>query len=705
MRDPLVRFNLGFLSARIGEWIYVIALNWIVISQTGSAWILAIVNACRLLPSLVLSLPAGCLADKKNPQRLSFCNNLINAVVMVLCGLALHLRLPLMVVCALIIVQAVVTAVEAPFRNTYMNALFDGLRLKQAIANNASLMNVGRIIGPVVAGFALAKAGGLVTFTLAACCTAFFSLAISSLKVSAGQFSCPLESCRVDEPSVKQILKDSPSIRNLMLLAVPMMFFGFSYTAMLPVLTEKVLSLGSQELGIITAASAAGSLLASSWLGLKPELASWKQTLTYGAYFALSLVFLATAQGVISASVILFGVGYLGQAYRSCSRMHMHELVPRDIAGRVLGLSLMDRGIIPLGGLALGALTELASARFAFAVMGVGCIVCVACFLPAWHRQLVKSMLLAGAGATILLCTGCNQRSGLGDPTRVTETAASRLAAKTIAVKNVWGETAVPLSPQRIVVLDISFLDAFTALNQKVIGFAGTSDKKTPTYLDGYLKAIGSQPQFVGERKQPNLEVLTALRPELIVANPDRHALIRSQLEAIAPTVAFQDDSLADIQTMLDEFSRIIGLASQDKSRQQALRDEVLRLRKLQSTPPKVLVAGCFEDEFSTWTLSSFVGSLFEDAGAKYVFDGPPTPSEGKAEVAKLTVEAIAQLDPDQLFLYGDVNRWENQGIFKNMRAVRNGNLHQVDRDLWARARGPLAAFLILKEYEQFLTR
>lgn len=700
MSQTLYRFNVGFLSARMGEWMYVVALNWIVLTQTQSAWLLAVINACRLLPSLLLSVPAGVLADRKDPRRLSFVNNLANAVVMIAVGAALHLGLPMALVCGLVLLQAVLTAVEAPFRNTYMNGLFEGIRLKQAIAQSASLMNVGRIFGPAVAGLTLTYLGGLPTFLMAALCTALFSAAISTLGEGSAVSAPAAKKEKLPTVSLWSVLRENRELRGIMLLAVPMMFFGFPYTAMLSVLTDTMLGLGARELGLLTAVSAAGALAASTWLGLKPEHATWGATLRYAVLFALSLCFLGVVKGVAGAAVVLFVVGYLGQAYRSCSRMHLHEVVPRAAAGRVLGLSLMDRGMIPLGGLALGAITELASARLSFALMGAGCLISVAFFLPRWRRLMPKILLATGVSlALALTLCGCQA------PPASNTAAVGTPSGETSAVEHVWGTTQVPQGPQRIVVLDLPFLDALTALGQPVVGYAGTSEKALPAYLATAVKDLGPEPAFVGERKQPNLEVLMSLKPDLIVASPDRHAMIRAQLEALAPTVAFKDDSLDDVRALVSQLAAITGKEKEKAELETKLAQRLEASKASGTSSLRVLVVGSFEDEFSTWTKASFIGTLLEGVGARYAFDGPPTPSEGKAEVAKLTLESLSELNPDYLFIYGDPSRWESNPIYSKLKAAQEGKIARVDRDLWARSRGPLAALAILDEYEKFLTQ
>lgn len=379
-KDNLGRFNVDFLSARTGEWIYVVALNWIVLTQSSSPWLLAVVNACRLAPALLLSVPAGHLADRRDPKKLSFYNNLMNGAVMLAVGLALHLECSMLAVNALVLCQAVITALEGPFRNTTMNGLFEGQRLKAAVAQNASVMNLGRIIGPILAGYLLAKGGGMLAFGVAALFTMLFSAVLSTLEFAPRRALSGNSQKASRSFSLWSTLRQDKALRDILLLAAPMMFFGFPYTAMLSVLTDTLLHLGSEQLGALTAISAAGALAASSFLGLKPEIATWRHTLKYALMFALSLMLLAGVQGFVTAAVALFLVGYLGQAYRSCSRMHLHDVLPKEGAGRVLGLSLMDRGMIPLGGLMLGAITEFSTPRVSYAVMGLGCLVSVAIF-------------------------------------------------------------------------------------------------------------------------------------------------------------------------------------------------------------------------------------------------------------------------------------------------------------------------------------
>ena len=207
----------------------------------------------------------------------------------------------------------------------------------------------------------------------------------------------------------------------------------------------------------------------------------------------------------------------------------------------------------------------------------------------------------------------------------------------------------------------------------------------------------------MGERKQPNLEVILSLQPDLIVANPDRHKMIRQQLEALAPTIALTDDSLDEVREMTRTFARITERSDQLQALETSLDEALAGAREKQKGQPGVLVVGAFEDEFSTWTVDSFIGSLFTEVGADYLFKGQPSASESQTEVAKITIESLVELNPDLLFVYGDAQRWDGNPIYQQLTAFQESHILPVDRDLWSRARGPVAAQKILQMYVDFL--
>ncbi|WP_158174709.1 ABC transporter substrate-binding protein [Grimontia hollisae] len=103
-----------------------------------------------------------------------------------------------------------------------------------------------------------------------------------------------------------------------------------------------------------------------------------------------------------------------------------------------------------------------------------------------------------------------------------------------LTVKHDLGETEIPNIPQRVVALDWVSTETLLSLGITPFAIADT---------DGYrhwvaFPALPDTVKDVGSRREPNLESITALKPDLIVIN-EAHAAVYPALAKIAPTVAF----------------------------------------------------------------------------------------------------------------------------------------------------------------------
>jgi iron complex transport system substrate-binding protein len=103
-------------------------------------------------------------------------------------------------------------------------------------------------------------------------------------------------------------------------------------------------------------------------------------------------------------------------------------------------------------------------------------------------------------------------------------------------VTHALGETCVPGNAERVVALEWTFAEDLLALGLQPAGVADIEGYKSwlkiPVELDETVADVGT-------RQEPNLEAITALAPDLILAVNFRHAEIYDTLSAIAPTLMF----------------------------------------------------------------------------------------------------------------------------------------------------------------------
>jgi len=157
---PLYGLVLTNGLSAVGDWLYLTALPIFVLSETGDLGLVGAVAAGRLLPWLLLSIPAGMVADRYPPARVLVVSQALRAVQMILMtGLCLaHAPLWMLLILAL---GAVVTGTFAmPAERRIVPELArDETELGHANAFSSALDNVAAIVGPAVAGLLILVGG------------------------------------------------------------------------------------------------------------------------------------------------------------------------------------------------------------------------------------------------------------------------------------------------------------------------------------------------------------------------------------------------------------------------------------------------------------------------------------------------------------------------------------------------------------------
>ena len=101
-------------------------------------------------------------------------------------------------------------------------------------------------------------------------------------------------------------------------------------------------------------------------------------------------------------------------------------------------------------------------------------------------------------------------------------------------IQDEQGVFEIDTTPQRIVVLEFSFVDALAAVGVSPVGVADDNDASR--VIPAVRKLIKPW-KSVGMRAQPSLEAIAVLKPDLIIADAERHRTVLKDLQRIAPTL------------------------------------------------------------------------------------------------------------------------------------------------------------------------
>ncbi|MBF8192475.1 iron-siderophore ABC transporter substrate-binding protein [Nonomuraea sp. K274] len=283
--------------------------------------------------------------------------------------------------------------------------------------------------------------------------------------------------------------------------------------------------------------------------------------------------------------------------------------------------------------------------------------------------------------------------------------AGSQDAGPTRSVKHAMGETKVPMNPQRVVVLDTDKLDSMVSLGLTPVGAARAEDNQTwPEYLGPALANV----KPAGTLGEPNLEAITALKPDLILGSKFRQAAFYDKLSKIAPTVFTERVGITWKENFLLDAE---ALGKKDKA-QQLLSAYETRAKQVgaEFSTLKVSIVRFRPTEIRMYGPDSFSGIVLGDGGI-------PRPEvqllTGQADrrFAKLSQENLADADGDAIFYsaFGEKAAQSQAQVtagplWKNLTAVKAGHVYNVDDEIWMTGIGVTAAGKILDDLEKYLT-
>ena len=342
----LSRLLFGEFVSSIGDWLYLVALLVLVWEATaGDTLALGLIGAARILPYVLLSIPAGIVADRYDRRKILLFTDIVRGLLMLVIAAAVYLNLSIWIIVALAITATCFSAFFGPAIGAYLPSLArDESELGPANSAWSSLVNLAFFIGPAFAALLLSIGSLAVAFVLNALTFAVVAIVLLGLPSKQPEAKAPA-AADPSEPVKPQGLMDAlrPITRPLLGLTVLNMVVGFVWGGM-----GVVTVILSVEVFHVDEATGTGLLNAAIGVGG-----------VVGAVIAGALV-LRRRQGpplVIGAAALGLGLALLGQvpefalalavlAFASAGALLveivmttlLQRIVPDAVRGRALGL-------------------------------------------------------------------------------------------------------------------------------------------------------------------------------------------------------------------------------------------------------------------------------------------------------------------------------------------------------------------------------
>jgi MFS family permease len=361
----------GLMVVQLGEWMDSTALNWLVLVETNSPFLLGMVNFARGFPNILLSAAGGVVADRVDRRAMMLWSQTLGFLLTATLAAIVTAGSPeLWHIYALVGARGIVAAFNAPARSSIIGDLVPRQDIVNAMALNSSTFNATRMVGPALAGVIIAAGGTAIVIWLNA---ATYLVNIATMLAMSGvrrERSGPVGSAWNTLADGFHYIGTNPVVLLLLVLGTLPFILGQPYQSMLPVFAKDVLQVGPTGLGLLMTASAVGSLVGAFSVAGLTGLRHKGLVMSFALIsFGLSLLAFAAAPSPLLAGALLFFAGGSFQVYGTTNASLIQMVVPSDYRGRVMGIWQMDRGLIPVGAFIAGALAEQAGAPFAVGLM------------------------------------------------------------------------------------------------------------------------------------------------------------------------------------------------------------------------------------------------------------------------------------------------------------------------------------------------
>ncbi len=375
-----------------------IGTAWLVFVELDRSPIwLGVVGLASALPTIVLSVPAGIVADRFDTRRILVISQAATAqLTFLMATLVVAGLIDIWTVIAWNIIVGALAALANPAQGAILPRLIDMSVMASAVAFTSSVWNTMRIVGPAGAGVMIALIGTGQAFFITAVGFAVSAFLLATLSLTPHERDTEADDGGMFE-GVRYIFGN-----RIFLATIGLSFFtsvfGSSYQTLLAVFADDILNVGASGFGLLEAAAGVGGFLGTlAIIKVGAGRHAGVIMLVAAASFGVFVAGFAGSRSFPASMVLLFAAGFASSMYLNIGMTTLQLLVPDALRGRVMGVWSMTWFLASVGGLPAGVFAELIGTPLTVA-LGALSVSAFAVLLLVLSAELRKLPLAAPRG-------------------------------------------------------------------------------------------------------------------------------------------------------------------------------------------------------------------------------------------------------------------------------------------------------------------
>jgi MFS family permease len=363
------RYWLGSLASVGAIQIVTMAQGWLIVDKLGGSTIdVGILGGATAIPTILISLFGGVLADRVDRRKLIIAVSIASAALLML--LAILDATNVVQIWHVVVIasaQGLVMGFDGPVRSSYFPLLIERKHMTSAVVLGTVMWQFSRLVTPIIGGILITYGGTQSVFFVGVLGWVSMLLVMISLKVS----SPPADKSRNVLGDIVEGVRFILSRRDFVLLiglTYSTHFFGMQYLQLMPFFAKRF-GREADGFGIMLSALGLGALAGTFVVGRVRGSSRIGYIMIAGSLmFTAAVISFGFAPSFYIALVFLFIGGLSNTIFFVVAMTTLQLRVPERMRGRVMGIYTITFSFIPLGGVMGGIIASVYDERIAVAI-------------------------------------------------------------------------------------------------------------------------------------------------------------------------------------------------------------------------------------------------------------------------------------------------------------------------------------------------
>ncbi len=362
------RIWLASLLSNLGLLIQGVGAAWAMTQMTSSADKVALVQTALMLPIMLISMPAGAIADMYDRRIVALVSLSISlAGATSLSVLAWFGMVTPNILLAFCFVVGCGMALFGPAWQASVSEQVPAETLPSAVALNGISYNIARSFGPAIGGIVVATAGAVAAFAANAMLYIPLLIVLFLWRRASEPSRLPREKLSRAIVSGVRYIANSPSIRIVLMRTLVTGLLGGSVSALMPLVARDLLHGGAQTYGIMLGAFGMGAVIGALNISeVRKRLSGEASVRVCAITMGLAIAVIAISKEPVITAAALVLAGSVWMLAVALFNIGVQLSAPRWVAGRSLAaFQAAIAGGIAIGSWGWGHLTDLVGVEMA----------------------------------------------------------------------------------------------------------------------------------------------------------------------------------------------------------------------------------------------------------------------------------------------------------------------------------------------------